>query len=118
MKCDGYRILIQEMLEGHLDIDEATVVVVHMNACEACRSFHRETLANKRSNGEHIVETVGPPEKPPVAWYDALPVVIAVILAALFLGGFILIATHAGWFQPERSSCNAGHYSTVPERSH
>jgi anti-sigma factor RsiW len=80
MKCDGYRILIREMLHGRLDVDEATVVAAHMDACESCRSFHRELAAGDPAGGEHIAEVASAPEKPPVARAGILPVAIAVIL--------------------------------------
>jgi len=117
VKCDGYRILIREMLQGKLDVEEATVVASHMDVCADCSAFHRETVASRTVSGDHVDEMPSAPEKPPVARHDALPAVIAIILAALFLGGLALIATHAGWFRSGRSSCNTGHHSIVHGRS-
>jgi anti-sigma factor RsiW len=117
MKCDGYRILIREMLHGRLDVDEATVVAAHMDACESCRSFHRELAAGDPAGGEHIAEVASAPEKPPAARAGILPVAIAVSLAVLFLGGLVFVAKHVGWRLPNPSSWNAGHHSPAHGRS-
>lgn len=109
MKCDGYRILIEEMLQGRLNIDEATLVAGHMDACESCRSFHRSLVRGNDTGKESSAATVSAPQ-PMEPRGSVWPVAIAVILAMVILGGIALMATHAGWRRATSSYC-PGHHS-------
>jgi len=116
MKCDGYRILIQEMLRGRLDIDEAAVVVAHMDACASCRSFHRGLVNAERTPEGCGTSRSSVRQKPTGRKPSNFPVAAAAILAAILLGFAALAARHVGW-QRADSPCRAAHHAYAQERS-
>ena len=117
MKCDGYRILIQEMLQGRLDIGEATLVASHMDACQSCRSFHRGLAAANRESNEPAAGTAGPVQgTPATSRASGWSIAVAVVLVIASLVGLFLIARQAGWGQAGWP-CRPGPRSFVQGRS-
>jgi len=116
MKCDAYRILIQEMLRGQLNIDEAAVVASHMDACELCRSFHRGLVDDSHIDQHRREVAESLPHKPAAARQTIWQLAMAAVLAALLLGGVAMVARHVGWRGPD-SHQRSWHHSHVQEHS-
>ena len=95
MKCDGYRILIREMLQGKLDVEEATVVDAHMDACDNCRAFHRELIGRSSDEPQKAEEKGAPSGGKATAGHAALAA--AVILGVILCAGILYALRHEGW---------------------
>lgn len=107
MKCDGYHILISEMLQGRLDIDEAAVVATHMDVCESCRSFHRKMVANNHGVREHHSKFANILENPIPLWKNTGGFSPLDILLLLLYGVAIFIM-YAEWIKFRPSSSDLG----------
>jgi hypothetical protein len=115
VKCDGYRILISEMLQGRLGIDAATAVASHMDACESCRSFHRELVTADRGSGGPDEPGNRSQEKPTASRRGGWIVAVAVTAAIAFVIGAVFIARQARWIGHGRDH-RAGHHRTSQSR--
>ena len=115
MKCDGYRVLISEMLQGRLGIDEATAVASHMDACESCRSFHRELVAANSGSDRPDEPVAASPERPAASKRAGWAVVVAVIVALAVAIGAVFIARKAGWEGHGRTH-HTGHHRSSQSR--
>ena len=117
VKCDGYRILIREMLRGQLDIDEATLVASHMDVCQSCRSFHRGLTAANRESNEPAAGTADPVQATrATSRASGWSIAVAVVLVIASLVGLFLVARQAGWGRAGWL-CRPGHGSSVHRRS-
>jgi len=114
VKCDGYRILIQEMLQGRLNLEEAAVVAGHMDACEACRSYHRDLVAASPAADTHGSAVADPAE--PLARAQVWPTAVAAALVMFLLGGLVFLAMQRGWV-PALTPHRSGHGCLAQERS-
>lgn len=114
MKCDGYRILIREMLQGKLDVEEATVVAAHLDACDNCRAFHRELVGISSDEPEETGEESTPSGGKATATHASLAA--AVILGVILFGGILYALRHEGWLNgfAHRGYGPAQHHCSTP----
>jgi|GEM_PF-1725336 len=116
MKCDAYRILIREMLQGRLDLDEATLVSGHLDACDDCRSFHQDLVAASPARQEPVAPATAQPTAPTGRLASVWPTVAALALAVLLLGGLVVFAVGGpgGW--AGHPTGRTPHHQTVQHR--
>ena len=116
MKCDGYHILISEMLQGRLDIDEATVVAAHMDVCDSCRSFHRGMVANNPSTREHHSVSGNTLKRPIPLHKNTGGFSLVDILILLLLYGVAMFIIYAEWNKSRPSTGDSGKHSAAHEK--
>ena len=114
MKCDGYRILIREMLQGKLNVEEATVVAAHMDACSNCRAFHRELVGKSSDEPEEAGERNAPSGGRVAA--DRTSLTAAVILGVILFAGILYVLRHEGYLNGfvHRGHGPAQHHCSAP----
>ena len=93
MKCDAYRILINELEYGRLNDNEADLLRRHLDMCEGCRAYQegRRAMADSRAECASLSDETPYPsgtasQSPRRSWgWAAVAVIGLAALVALVL---------------------------------